>query len=76
MKDIKVYLSVPSEWIDIGSPTLWVSRTIMETARQEIQNAIVAQYVSKIKLPKIKISNKELKKAILNKMAEKALEKR
>ena len=70
---MKVLIEIPDNWFDFESPLGLASYTIKQRLDSLLLEALKEQYISKVKLPKIKISNKELKKAIIDKMAERAL---
>jgi len=71
---MKVYFEVKDDWIDAESPDGFISMTMRDHALRALKQAFVEQILKKQKLPKITITQKELKKAVLEKMAEKAIE--
>lgn len=76
MKELKVYISIPEDWIDSESPTMWAATTIRDMAKEEIKKAVIEQYITKITLPKIEIKAEEVKDRMLTLLAERALEER
>lgn len=75
MKNIKVFLEIPEDYIDIESPILWVGRSVKDSVESKLKDAFVEQYLTKITLPEIKISPEEIKDRMLQILAERALEK-
>lgn len=75
-KTIRVLIEIPENWFDIDSPALYISRKIKDEARDLIKEAIVEQYLSKVEMPDIKVSEKELKLTILNRMADTVFKKK
>ena len=71
---MKVYFEIKDDWVDYESPTGMVSYSIRQMAQRALYDAFVEQLIKKTKMPKIQISVKELKKAVLDKMAERAIE--
>jgi len=71
---MKVYFEIKDDWIDAESPSGFISMTMRDHAIWALKEAFVEQVLKKAKLPKITITPKELKKAVLEKMAERALE--
>lgn len=75
MKTFKVYLEIPENWIDVESPILWASRSIADTAKQMVLDALIDQYLTKVTLPEITWTRDEVKAKIIDKLAERALDK-
>jgi hypothetical protein len=71
---MKIFIEVPDNWFDIDSPSLYASRDIANQVKEQVKEQVAEQYIKKIKLPRLNITNKELRKAVLNKMAERAIE--
>ena len=74
-KTIKVMLEVPEDFIDVESPTLWASLTIRDEFRRRILEKAVDEYLKSAVMPKITITEKDLRNAVIEKMAERAIEK-
>ena len=74
---MKVYLEVLDNWIDVESPTLWVSASIRDLATHAIKEAVVEQLISRTELPNITIPEEEiraaLKERVVDQLAAKAL---
>lgn len=75
MENIKVMIEIPSNWIDVESPILWVGRSVKDSVESKLKDAFVEQYLTNITLPEIKISPEEIKDRMLQILAERALEK-
>jgi len=65
-KVFKIMIEIPEKWIDADSPILWTSPTLRAEVRRVIKDAWVEQVLKTYKLPKIVISPKEIKKAIID----------
>lgn len=74
-KLVRVLIEIQENWVDFESPLGFASSLIKDEVERKIHTVLVEQYVKKIKLPDLKITKKELKKAVINKMAEEALRK-
>lgn len=68
-------VEVPENWIDIESPTLWAGRSIYDMARATVEDILIKQYIEKVTLPEIEWNKEEVKAKIIDKLAEKALNK-
>ena len=71
---MKVYFEVKEDWVDAESPDGFISMTMRSHALIALKEAFVEQVLKKQKIPKITISHKELKKAVLERMAERVIE--
>lgn len=71
---MKLYLEIPDNWIDVESPILYASSSIGRQALQSFKEAAVEQIISKQEMPTLVISPEELKAAVLDRMAERAIE--
>ena len=72
---MKIQIEIPDGWLD--EKKLGNLDFIVKTCRQEMQRILMDAFTKKIfkqmKTPKITITEKELKKAVLDKMVEKAI---
>jgi hypothetical protein len=75
MKNIKVFLEIPEDYIDAESPILFASIEIKRQVERQLKDALVEQYLPNIKLPEIKIDPAEVKDRMLQILAERALDK-
>lgn len=73
---MKVYFEIKDDWIDYESPTAFVSVSIRQMAQQALTDAFIEQLIKKQKLPKIKVTTKEIKDRMITLLAEKALEQK
>jgi len=74
-KVIRVMVEVPEDWIDPDSPTLLVSRMVLDEFKYRLMVKAVDEAVKQMKIPKIKYTEAELKKAVLDKMAQRVIDK-
>lgn len=74
---MKVYFELPDKWLDsdLTGNLEWITKTVKEAVERKITDALVKEAISKTELPKIEVDKKKLEKVILNKIAEKAMEK-
>lgn len=73
-KKYKVLIEVPEGWFDIESPIGWGSVKIRDEVTRQIKEAVIEQFISKVKLPKIKpIDTKEIRDLIKERMVDKIL---
>lgn len=74
-KKYEILIRIPEDWIDVESPIMFASHSIYDMARREVHSAIVKQYLEKIKVPKLKISAKEIKQAVIEEIARRQVDK-
>lgn len=75
-KMIKVMIEIPDNWLEEsqGEGLLALMGTIRERFADRIFDKAIEKVLKDLKIPKIKFTQQELKKAVLEKMAEKAIE--
>ena len=76
-KDIEVLVRVPRTWLstdDISSFDIFMGRA-KKRIKDDIVDYVVKQAVKDIKIPKYKITKEEIKQAVIEKIAERAVEK-
>jgi hypothetical protein len=74
-KTIRVLIEMPSNWWDFEHPMGLATWTVRQMVEQKIEDALVEQYLSQVKLPKLDISKEEIRSRMIDKLAEKALDK-
>lgn len=75
MKTIKVYFEIPTKWVDIESPTFFTHDTLKKRLHDALLEALSEQYLSKVEMPKIEVTKKELKDAVIERMAQEIIDK-
>lgn len=73
-KKVRILIEMPEKWVDLESPWGIVSNSVRQMVERNVIDVLVTEYVARQKLPKIKITVKEIKEKMLELMAKKALE--
>ena len=77
-KTIKIYIEVPEKWFDgdMSNDLDFITRTCRREIQNRLMDIAVDKLLKSIKVPDIQIDQEELKKIILDKMAEAKLNSR
>lgn len=73
MKKIRILFEIPEDWVDYQDPLLGLGSFIHGRFDRMLKEAVVNKAVSQMKMPKIEITDEELRGKILELMAERAL---
>lgn len=73
---IRVLFELDENWIDFESPMGIVGWTLREELHRTLKEALIEQLISKTELPAITISKEELKKAVIDRMADKLVQEK
>lgn len=76
IKNIEVLVKIDADWInkDQSANLEFFIGEIFDDVKIKIDEAVIGAITKNLKIPKIKISKKELKAKVLDLMAERALE--
>lgn len=69
---MKILIEVPDGWLDgkLLDDLSFITRTCKQEVQKRLVDLVTEKTLREMKIPKITISEKELKKAILNRMVE------
>lgn len=76
-EQITIRVRLPMTWADLDDAATQfglLDTTLTREIRRCLKEVLVNEYIKKIEFPEITIDKEELKKEIISKMAEKALE--
>lgn len=77
-EQITIRVRLPMTWADLdeaASEFGLLNPTLTREIRRCLKEVLVNEYIKKIEFPEITVDKEEVKKEIISKMAEKALEK-
>jgi len=79
MKTIKLYIEIPKDWARIDEHTASdISAMLMDTRmliESKLEDKLLEKAVAQMKVPKIEITEQEIKDRMLDILAKKALKK-
>lgn len=68
--EIQVLFKLPSEWVKYDDPLFGLGHFLKEKFEDKLEREAVKVAIKDLKIPKLKITKEELKKAVLNKLSE------